>query len=184
MARKPRPPAPGRTASADLQSILRVDHAGEYGAVRIYQGQIDVLAARRTAPRSLTASRKMAEGEKAHLARFDELLPRHGVRPTLLRPLWWFAGYALGAGTALLGAEAAMACTAAVEEVIDGHYGRQLERLEDGEVRKVVAQFRADERSHRAEALTQGAEKAPFYGVVRATIAAGCWLAIALSERL
>ncbi len=184
MARKPRPAAPGRTASADLKSILRVDHAGEYGAVRIYQGQIDVLAARRTAARPLAAIRRMAEGEKEHLARFEELLPRHGVRPTLLRPLWWVAGYALGASTALLGTEAAMACTAAVEDVIDGHYGRQLDRLEDGEVREVVAKFRADEISHRAEALAQGAERAPFYDVVRAAITAGCRLAIALSERL
>ncbi len=184
MARKPRPPAPGRSAGADLQSILRVDHAGEYGAVRIYQGQIDVLAARRAAARPLAAVRRMAEGEKEHLARFDEILPRYGVRPTLLRPLWWAAGYALGAGTALLGTEAAMACTAAVEEVIDAHYGRQLDRLEAGEVRDVIAQFREDEISHRAEALAQGAERAPFYNAVRATIAAGCRLAIALSERL
>ena len=184
MARKPRPPAPGTTAGADLKSILRVDHAGEYCAVRIYQGQIDVLGTRRTAARPLAAIRRMAEGEKQHLARFDELLPRHGVRPTLLRPLWWAAGYALGAGTALLGTEAAMACTAAVEEVIDGHYGRQLDRLEAGEVRDAVAEFRSDELSHRAEALAQGAERAPFYGILRATIVAGCRLAIALSERL
>jgi ubiquinone biosynthesis monooxygenase Coq7 len=184
MARKPRPLAPGTTASATLQSILRVDQAGEYGAVRIYQGQLDVLGARRTAARPLAAIRRMAEGEKQHLARFDELLPRHGVRPTLLRPLWWAAGYALGAGTALLGTEAAMACTAAVEEVIDGHYERQLDRLEEGEVRDVVAAFRRDELSHRAEALAQGAERAPFYGIVRAAIVGGCRLAIALSERL
>ena len=184
MARKPRPPAPGRTANAELQSILRVDHAGEYGAVRIYQGQIDVLAARRTALRPLAAVRRMAEGEKEHLARFEELLPRHSVRPTLLRPLWWAAGYALGAGTALLGTEAAMACTAAVEEVIDGHYGRQLDRLEAGEVRDVVAQFREDELCHRTEALAQGAESAPFYAALRATIAAGCRFAIAICEQL
>lgn len=184
MARKPRPAAPGMAAGADLQSILRVDHAGEYGAVRIYQGQIDVLARRRGARRPLAAIRKMAEGEKGHLARFDGLLTRQGVRPTLLQPLWWAAGYALGAGTALLGTRAAMACTAAVEEVIDGHYGRQLDRLEQGEVRDVIAQFRADELSHRAEALAQGAESAPFYGALRAAIAAGCRVAIALSERL
>ncbi len=152
--------------------------------MRIYQGQIDILGTRRTAARPLAAIRRMAEGEKQHLARFDELLPRHGVRPTLLRPLWWAAGYALGAGTALLGTEAAMACTAAVEEVIDGHYGRQLDRLEAGEVRDAVAEFRSDELSHRAEALAQGAERAPFYGILRATIVAGCRLAIALSERL
>lgn len=184
MARKPRPAAPGIPVRRDLEAILRVDHAGEYGAVRIYQGQIDVLAKRRGHRRSLAAIRKMAESEQGHLARFESLLAARRVRPTALQPVWQLAGYALGAGSALLGEKAAMACTAAVEEVIDGHYGRQLARLDDPEIKGPIAEFRADELAHRDEALAQGAEQAPFYAALSAAIAAGCRLAITLSERI
>ena len=105
--------------------MLRVDHAGEYGATRIYQGQLDVLGRSRASGEI----RRMAETEKGHLARFEALLHERRVRPTILYPLWSIAGYAVGAATALLGARASMACTVAVEETIDEHYRRQAEYL-------------------------------------------------------
>ena len=110
----------------DTASMIRVDQAGEYGATRIYAGQLAVMGDR--APHSAEV-RAMAEQEVGHQAEFDAMMARRGVRPTALQPVWSVAGYALGAATALLGPETAMACTAAVEEEIDRHYTRQLDRL-------------------------------------------------------
>jgi len=109
-----------------VAGMIRVDHAGEYGAMRIYEGQLAVLEARARDKNAVTAIRRMAEQESRHLERFSELVNARKVRPTALSPLWHMAGFALGAGTAMLGARAAMACTAAVEEVIDDHYARQI----------------------------------------------------------
>jgi ubiquinone biosynthesis monooxygenase Coq7 len=165
--------------------MIRVDHAGEYGATRIYQGQIAVLEALSRDAKTLAAVRRMAAQEQKHLERFNRLVNERRVRPTALSPLWDVAGFALGAGTALLGSRAAMACTAAVEEVIDEHYGRQLERLDaDPELKSEVARFRADEIAHRDEALAHGAEEAPAYRLLSAGIKAGCRLAIRLSEKI
>jgi 3-demethoxyubiquinol 3-hydroxylase len=166
----------------DVARMLRVDHAGEYGATRIYEGQLDVLGRGRAAG----AIREMAEAEKRHFARFETLLPERRVRPTLLHPLWTVTGYALGAATAVLGARAAMACTVAVEEVIDEHYQRQAERLagEDPVLKEVILSFRDDELAHRETALAHGAEKAPGYDLISGTVKAGSRLAIWLSTRL
>ena len=107
------------------------------------------------------------------------------MRPTALEPVWRVAGFALGAATALMGEKAAMACTAAVEEVIDEHYGQQIEKLDsDPELKERVEKFRADEIAHKNEALERGAEEAPAYKLLSETIKAGCRLAIKLSERL
>lgn len=165
-----------------LARMLRVDQAGEYGAVRIYEGQLAVLG-RSPAASSL---RHMAEQERRHLAAFDKLVAARRVRPTFLSPLWHVAGFALGAGTALLGAEAAMACTVAVEEVIDEHYARQAEALGDdeAELKAAVTEFRADEIAHRDAALAQGAERAPAYPLLTGAVKAGSRLAIWLSERI
>src|SRR6516162_9863484 len=114
-----------RRPTEEIARMLRVDHAGEYGATRIYQGQLDVLGRSRGADEI----RRMAETEQRHLARFETLLRERRVRPTLLHPLWSVAGYWLGAATALLGKRAAMACTVAIEDVIDEHYRRQAECL-------------------------------------------------------
>ena len=138
----------------DRSGMIRVDQAGEYGATRIYAGQLAVMGDR--APHSAEV-RGMAEQEAAHLARFDALIARRGTRPTALQPVWSVAGYALGAATALIGSEAAMACTAAVEEEIDKHYSDQLDTLEkagdDPELTAMVAEFREDERAHHAAAI-------------------------------
>lgn len=169
----------------DRSEMIRVDQAGEFGATRIYAGQLAVMGDR--GPHSAEI-RAMAEQERAHREKFDALMARRGVRPTALQPFWNLAGYALGAGTALIGPEAAMACTAAVEEEIDAHYSRQLDELEksgdDPELAGMIADFRADEREHRETALAHGAERAPAYALLSGAIRLGCRAAIRLSEKI
>ncbi len=171
-----------RQPAKEIARMLRVDHAGEYGATRIYQGQLDVLGRSRAAGEI----RRMAEAEKSHLARFEELLHERRVRPTLLHPLWSVAGYALGAATALLGERAAMACTVAIEEVIDEHYRGQAEYLveEDPELRETILSFRKDELAHREIAIANGAEDTFGYELISVAVKAGSRIAIWLSTRL
>ncbi|WP_228244282.1 demethoxyubiquinone hydroxylase family protein [Porphyrobacter sp. GA68] len=165
--------------------MIRVDQAGEFGATRIYAGQLAVMGDR--APDSAEI-RHMAAQEAEHRAQFDALMTRRGVRPTALQPLWSVAGYALGAATALIGPEAAMACTAAVEEEIDRHYSEQLDRLQDSgadpELAELIEKFREEEREHRDTALASGAERAPAYQLLSGAIRLGCRAAIKLSERI
>ncbi len=177
----PGDPAPER----DVAAMIRVDHAGEYGAVRIYDGQLAV-AQRPSWGRARDAIRDMADEEKRHLARFDALVRDRQVRPTVLHPLWHVAGYALGAATALFGERAAMACTVAVEEVIDAHYHAQAERLGDADpdLSRTIEEFRADELHHRAVALEHGATEALGYELISAVVKTGSRLAIWLSTRL
>ena len=169
----------------ELHRMIRVDQAGEFGATCIYEGQLAVMGDR--GPHSAEI-RHMAEQEEGHRARFDEMLAKRGVRPTALHPFWSAAGYALGAGTALLGPEAAMACTAAVEEEIDKHYSEQLDRLmetdADPELAAMIEEFREDEREHRDAALANGAEQAPAYPLLSGAIKLGCRIAIKVSERV
>ncbi len=162
--------------------MLRVDHAGEYGAARIYAGQLAVLGRGQSGP----VLREMRAQEQQHLERFDELIVRRRVRPTALLPLWHLAGFALGAATAALGERAAMACTVAVEEAIDAHYAAQIDGLDDdeAELRTTLTQFRAEELQHRDIGLAHGAEQAPGYRLLSAAIKAGCRVAIAVSERI
>ncbi len=164
-----------------IERIIRVDHAGEYGAVRIYQGQLAVLGK----SASGDAIRHMTDQEKRHLETFEKLAVERRVRPTLLTPLWHAAGFALGAGTALLGEKAAMACTQAVEEVIDEHYAGQAEQLGDDEheLRDTIEKFRREEVEHRDTAIAAGAEDAPGHAVLTGAIKTGSRLAIWLSER-
>src|SRR5215831_9663660 len=171
-----------RDPAEEVARMLRVDHAGEYGATRIYQGQLDVLGRSRGADEI----RRMAETEQRHLARFETLLRERRVLPTLLHPLWSVAGYGLGAVTALLGKRAAMACTVAVEDVIDEHYRRQAEYLEetDPELRETILAFRDDEIAHREIAIAQGAQEALGYDLIGSAVRAGSRLAIWLSTRL
>jgi ubiquinone biosynthesis monooxygenase Coq7 len=165
-----------------LERILRVDHAGEYGAKRIYEGQLSVL---KTAPSTPTI-RHMLKQELEHLDAFNRLLPQRRVRPTLLTPLWHVGGFAMGAATALMGEKAAMACTEAVEEVIDAHYARQVEALGEAEpeLRATIEKFRADEVTHRDTARAEGAAEAPGYPLLSRGIKAITRSAIWLSERI
>lgn len=166
-----------------IERMIRVDHAGEYGAARIYRGQLDILGDRH--PMTATI-RHMEDQEQRHLRTFDEMIVNRNVRPTALAPFWHVAGYALGAATALMGPKAAMACTAAVEEAIDEHYAAQIEELGEDEqdLRDTITDFRAEEAEHRQTALEHGAEDTPGYGLMSAGIKAGCKFAIWLSERV
>lgn len=162
--------------------MIRVDHAGEYGAARIYAGQLAVLGRSAAAP----VIRRMAEQERRHLAAFDRIVVERHVRPTALSPLWHVAGWALGAATALLGEHAAMACTEAVEEVIDEHYRGQIEALGDSEpaLAASLEEFRQNEIEHRDTAVAHGAEEAPAHALLAAAIKTGSRLAIWLSTRI
>jgi 3-demethoxyubiquinol 3-hydroxylase len=167
----------------DTASMLRVDQAGEYGATRIYAGQLAVMGDRSAAGRAIAG---MASQEERHRRRFDAMIVERGVRPTLLQPVWNVAGYALGAVTAAIGPEAAMACTAAIETEIDRHYGEQLEEIGDSdpELASAIRQFQAEEVEHRDHALAAGAERAPAYPLMFHAIRLGCRAAIALSKRI
>jgi len=167
----------------DTASMIRVDQAGEYGATRIYAGQLAVLRA--NAPESKLIAR-MAAQEERHLKRFDQLVAERRVRPTALQPFWNIAGFALGAATALLSEKAALACTDAVETEIDRHYSAQLADLgdQDPELAGDIAEFRAEELEHRDTAREAGAAQAIGYPLLTAAIRAGCRVAIGLSKRL
>jgi ubiquinone biosynthesis monooxygenase Coq7 len=186
--------------------MLRVDHAGEYGAQRIYDGQLAVLGAGRkptadsAGPNVASAAgattsdiiEEMRAQEIAHLRTLERLLPAYRVRPTALLPLWHVAGWALGAASAALGPKTAMACTVAVEEVITSHYNAQLRTLAkpgfdsetDRELRAVLKKHRDDEEEHKHIGLHHEAEKAPFYSLVTGAIQAGCHAAIWASRKV
>lgn len=182
------PRLPGGNPAQRIAEMIRVDHAGEHGAVSIYEGQLAVFGKRHHKAHVARTIRKMADQEAGHLKAFDEMILARGVRPTLLSPIWDVAGFALGAATALLGEQAAMACTVAVEEVIDEHYASQAERLaasgEDEPLRETVEAFRRDELEHRDTALAAGATSVPGYAALSTVIKGGCRLAIRLSEKI
>jgi len=170
-----------------INRIIRVDHAGEYGAKRIYEGQLAILGDSNDGD----VLREMAVAEERHLETFNKLIVERRVRPTALMPLWHVAGYALGVGTALLGREAAMACTVAIEEVIEEHYADQsaeLNKLPDKDaepvLKKIIDEFREEEVQHRDIALANEAEQAPGYPILSSAIKSGSRLAIWLSERV
>ena len=174
---------PGDPTRRDLvERFIRVDHAGEYGAARIYEGQLAVLG---RGPKA-ELLQHMKDQEQVHLDTFSKLVARRRVRPTALLPFWHLAGYALGAATAALGERAAMACTVAVEEAIDEHYASQSAVLGDdeAELRDTIDRFRAEELEHRDIGLENEAELAPAYRLMSAVIKAGCKVAIAVSERV
>ena len=165
-----------------IDSMIRVDHAGEHGAVRIYEGQLAILEG----TDAEASIREMAEQEQHHLKTFDTIIAKRQVRPTALSPLWNVAGFVLGAGSALLGPKAAMACTQAVEEVIDEHYADQAKKLgeDELELRETIEEFRADELAHRNKAIEEGAREAPGYELLTGTIKASSRIAIWLSTRI
>ena len=175
---------PGDLSKEELIArIIRVDQAGEYGAKRIYEGQLSVLSGTKDEP----VLREMADTEVVHLDTFNKLMVERRVRPTVLAPLWHFAGFALGAGTALMGREAAMACTVAVEEVIEEHYGNQAAELafeEEPELLATIEKFREEEIDHKETALSEGAEQASGYPVLASVVKSSSRLAIWLSERI
>ncbi|MGE0271527.1 MAG: demethoxyubiquinone hydroxylase family protein [Alphaproteobacteria bacterium] len=165
-----------------VESMIRVNQAGEYGAMRIYAGQLAVL---RHGP-AAEKIKEMAAQERKHLDAFNKLAAERRVRPTALEPLWHLAGFALGAATALMGEKAAMACTVAVEEVIEEHYADQAAKLGEDEapLRETIQEFRADELEHRDTAVAHHARETPGYELLASAIKAGSRLAIWLSTRV
>lgn len=190
--------APKKMSSADLagnsvierrlHEMIRVDHAGEAGAVRIYEGQLAVFRAAKPRAKIVRDLEHMADDEAVHLDAFNKVVAQRGVRPTVMNPLWGAAGYAMGVATALMGEKAAHACTAAVEEVIDEHYRAQVAELgrepDEAELRDMVERFREEEVAHKEKALAQGAADAPGYALLSGAIKAACRLAIRVSEKV
>lgn len=165
-----------------VEQAIRVDHAGEYGARRIYEGQLAIL---KGTPSERTI-REMHAQEKEHLDHFDALVRERDVRPSALMPLWHVGGYALGMVTALMGEKAAMACTVAVESVIGEHYGEQLSSLpeEEKELKKTVARFRDEEMEHHDTGLAHGAESATAYPLLYHGIRGVTRLAVKVAKRI
>jgi ubiquinone biosynthesis monooxygenase Coq7 len=182
---KPAPQKPG-PRNERIAEMLRVDHAGEYGAVAIYRGQRAIFDKLPEKARIASLLKGMEDGEALHLATFDALLAERRVRPTLLAPFWNAAGFGLGAATALMGEKAAMACTSAVEDVIEKHYAAQIGELEAGEpeLAETVRQFREDELEHKRTAENEGAQSAPGYGLLSAVIKLGCHAAIRIAQKV
>ena len=166
-----------------LEEIIRVDHAGEYGATKIYSGQIAVFGKNSKLGKTI---QHMADQEQEHIDKFNELILEHRVRPTALLPLWNVAGFALGASTALMGEKAAMACTVAVEKVIGEHYQEQLDLLGDDhrDLKKTISKFRDDELEHHDIGIEHDAESAPGYKIMSKVIELGCKAAIAISKKI
>jgi 3-demethoxyubiquinol 3-hydroxylase len=173
-------PGPRRARIAEM---LRVDHAGEYGAVAIYRGQRAVFDALSHKKETADKIAEMEASEHEHLRTFDALLATRKIRPTLLSPVWNIAGFGLGAATALMGEKAAMACTAAVEGVIEKHYGEQAEALDadEPELAATIRQFREEEIGHKTIAEEAGADGHPFLSAV---IRVGCRAAIKIAEKI
>lgn len=171
-----------QTKRQRIDRMLRVDHAGEYGAQRIYAGQLAVLKNDASAPEIA----RMAEQEHAHLQRFNQLMNERRARPSALLPFWHVAGYALGAGTALLGRKAAMACTVAVETVIAEHYKNQIDTMpsDEPELKSTITQFREEELEHHDIGIAHDAEKMPGYALLSAIIRRTCRTAIWVAERV
>jgi ubiquinone biosynthesis monooxygenase Coq7 len=186
-ARSSRPAAPGRRFIQDrVAEMLRVDHAGEFGATRIYEGQRAVFSRLPGARRIAAQLAEQEADEAVHKAAFDKLLLERKVRPTLLGPIWGAAGFGLGVVTALMGEKAAHACTAAVEEVIEDHYREQIEELGDQEpeLSAMISRFREEEIAHKKQAIAEGAKEAFGHPVLEAVIKAGCRVAIAVCQKV
>ena len=166
-----------------LEQVIRVDHAGEYGATRIYDGQIAIFGKNSKIGKTI---QHMADQEQEHIEKFNDLILEHRVRPTALLPLWNIAGFTLGAATALMGEKAAMACTVAVEKVIGEHYRKQQNLLEDDhkELKRTISKFEKDELEHHDIGIAHDAEQTPGYSLLSKFIEIGCKTAIAVSKKI
>ena len=171
------------TDQSILEEIIRVDHAGEFGATRIYDGQIAVFGEKSKIGKTI---KHMADQEQEHIETFEKLILNHRVRPTVLLPVWNFAGYILGATTAMMGEKAAMACTVAVEKVIGKHYNKQLSLLKGDhkKLKATIKKFAQDELEHHDIGIAHDAEKTPGYNILTKLIEMGCKTAIAISKKI
>ena len=170
------------TNKKKLDSILRVDHAGETAAAKIYDGQLAILKDTPVGP----TIQHMKDQEEEHLDTFNRLLVENDTRPTALLPLWNVMGYGLGVASALMGEKAAMACTIAVEEVIGEHYAKQAETLDknDNKLKSTLEKFRDDELDHLETGVQHDGENAPGYKIMKTIVQFGCRTAIKISEKI
>ena len=175
-----------KTNQKTLEEIIRVDHAGERGAIKIYEGQLLALNTVKQDKDLKNIIEKMKEHEKEHLEYFEKEIQKRKIKPTYFLPLWDVMGVALGFGSTLLGKKAAMLCTASVEEVIENHYQNQLDKLGDDEkdLKNKIKKFKSDEIDHKNIAYESGATNKGFYSVMDKIIKASSKIAITISEKI
>ena len=175
-----------KTNKKTLEEIIRVDHAGERGAIKIYEGQLLALKTIKQDESLLNTIEEMKEQEKEHLEYFEKEIRKRKIKPTSLLPLWDIMGVALGFGSALLGKKATMLCTASVEEVIDGHYNNQLKKLgnDEKDLKKKIEKFKEDEVNHKNMAYESGATNKGVYSIMDKVIKTGSKIAITISEKI
>ena len=169
-----------------LEQFIRVDHAGERGAIKIYEGQLLALKTFMKNDKLKNQIEEMKKHEKEHAEFFDKEIKKRNIKPTKILPLWDLLGVGLGFGSTILGTKAAMLCTASVEEVIDEHYQNQINRIEDDEkeLKKKIVKFREDELHHKDIAYENGASKAGVYSILDKVIKTGSRIAITISEKI
>ena len=175
-----------KTNQKILEEIIRVDHAGERGAIKIYEGQLLALKTIKQDESLKDKIEKMKEQEKEHLEYFEKEIQKRKIKPTYLLPLWDIMGVTLGFGTALLGKKAAMLCTASVEEVIEDHYQNQLKKLgnDEMELKAKIEKFMGDEVDHKNMAYESGATNKGMYSIMDQVIRVGSRIAITISEKI
>ena len=175
-----------KTNQKTLEEIIRVDHAGERGAIKIYEGQLLALKTIKQDNNLKDKIEEMKEQEKEHLEYFEKEIQKRKIKPTYLLPLWDVMGVALGFGTAILGKKAAMLCTASVEEVIEDHYQNQLKKLGNDEMdlKAKIEKFKEEEVNHKNIAYESGATNKGLYSIMDKVIRAGSRIAITISEKI
>jgi len=175
-----------KTNQKILEEIIRVDHAGERGAMKIYEGQLLALKTIKQDETLRDKIEEMKDQEKEHLEYFEKEIQKRKIKPTYLLPLWDVIGITLGFGTAVLGKKAAMLCTASVEEVIENHYQNQLKKLcnDEMDLKAKIEKFRGDEISHKNTAYESGATNKGFYSIMDRAIRIGSRIAITISEKV
>ena len=175
-----------KTDPKKLEEFIRVDHAGERGAIKIYEGQLLALSTVVKNNDLKEMIRDMKEHEQEHCNFFEDEIRKRNIKPTKLLPLWDLLGLGLGFGSTILGKKAAMLCTASVEEVIDGHYKSQIDQIgsDENDLKKNIIKFRNDEINHKDIAYDNGATKEGFYKIIDKVIKTGSKLAIKISEKI
>tara|TARA_Y100001970_G_scaffold160933_1_gene196807 strand:- start:150 stop:683 length:534 start_codon:yes stop_codon:yes gene_type:complete len=175
-----------KTDPKKLEEFIRVDHAGERGAIKIYEGQLLALSTVVKNNDLKEMIKDMKEHEQEHCNFFENEIRKRNIKPTKLLPLWDLLGLGLGFGSTILGKKAAMLCTASVEEVIDGHYKSQIDQIgsDENDLKKSIIKFRNDEINHKDIAYDNGATKEGFYSIIDKVIKTGSKLAIKISEKI
>ena len=175
-----------KTNKRTLEEIIRVDHAGERGAIKIYEGQLLALKTLMKNDELKKKIEEMKKHEKEHAEFFDKEIKKRNIKPTKFLPLWDLLGVSLGFGSTILGSKAAMLCTASVEEVIDEHYQNQIDKIQDDEkeLKDKIIKFREDELHHKDIAYENGASKDGLYSILDKAIKTGSRIAITISEKI